>query len=110
MGRKAKAAVIKFLVQLRDAVLKMATRNLDNKGARPKLQQPLIGPRRPIGEIVSSGIGGHIWCRLALVLYGHRSGQHSMSPKAGTLYVLTASPVDPHRWALPVQSFGGKNQ
>ena len=33
-----------------------------------------------------------------------------MSPKAGTLYVLTDSPVDPHRWALPVQSFGGKNQ
>src|SRR5688500_3661338 len=97
MRMKAKAAGIKFLVQLRDAVLKIATRNLDIKVAQPKIQQPLIRPRRPIGEIVSSGIGGHIWCRLALVLNGHRSGQHSMSPKAGTLYVLTASPVDPHR-------------
>jgi hypothetical protein len=94
---KAKAAVIKFLVQLHDAVLKIATRNLDIKVAQPKIQQPLVRPRRPIGEIVPSGIGGHIWCRLALVLHGHRSDHQRVSPKAGTLYVLTDSSVDPHR-------------
>src|SRR5688572_15055590 len=97
MGMKAEAAVIEFLVQLRDAVLEIATRNIDIKVAEPKIQQPLIRPRCPVGEIVPSGIGGHIWCRLALVLYGHRSDHHRVSPKAGTLYVLTASSVDPHR-------------
>src|ERR671910_1709342 len=105
MGMKAKAAVIEFLVQLRDAVLKITALNLDIKVAQSKIQQPLIRPRRPIGEIVSSAIWGHIWCRLALVLYGHRSDHHSMNPRAGTLYVLTDSAVDPHRWASPVQSF-----
>src|SRR5687767_15688232 len=97
MGMKAKAAAIKFLVQLRDAVLKIATRNLDIKVAEPKIQQPFIRPRCPFGDIVPSGIGGHIWCRLALVLCGHRSDHHRVSPKAGTLYVLTDSSVDPRR-------------
>ncbi len=42
MGMKAKAARIEFLVQLGDAILKSAARNLDVEVAQPKIQQLLI--------------------------------------------------------------------
>ena len=72
MGMKVKAAAVEFLVELRDAVLKTATCDLDIKVAQPKIQQPLIRPRGPIGEIVLSRIRGRIWCRFTQVMNGHR--------------------------------------
>src|SRR5512135_2822782 len=95
MGMKVKTAAIQFMVKLRDAIFKIAACNLEIEVAQPKIQQLLIRPRRPIGEIAPYGIGGCIFYRLALVLSCHRSGKRHMAEEAWTLYVLEGSPVDP---------------